>query len=529
MKTINSIFLKVLFLFALISTGNTLRAQEIDLGELELGKEYELTAYKPCKATFTAPKTGVLVASCTRSYWPEPYLDAEYTNPVAYKHSYVSTGSIWEFQVEEGTKYYFYRSFLFDDGVFSINYAETEVMRKSVKPAEGSVLDISGAGQINIEYNMNVEASDVTLSVGGTVLATGVAYVSGRNVSIPLKGENAVEINLLALLSNGTLSGGETLEFTLTVTSVNNPELTLSERLTFVCPEMLTMLKEEKLPAEFLSYWFSGEESGMLRLTFDNPLLQPSEGVQGPFVRLQYGNPESDVEGDCYTVEMPCTVDGNSVVADFTGVRRRATDMLTSGNTYGAMLVKVLNIKDANGRYVHTGNSGTLGSFSYEIAYRTVDAEAVYEFMPAPETNLSVSEVELWIQNYASIRFDGVNYTYIDADGNEVVETKPLAELAPEVDSYGDAIIMIPVREDLRIKDNLKISLANLMFIDGVEREISAVYNPTEEYLSISGIAAGAPSEAARFSVDGIELASPRKGINIVKMSDGAVKKVMVK
>ena len=96
MKTVNSIFFKVLFLFALISTGNTLHAQEIDLGELELGKEYELTIYKPCKATFTAPETGTIVASCTRSYWPEPYLDPEYTKPVRYTHSYTSNGSIWE-------------------------------------------------------------------------------------------------------------------------------------------------------------------------------------------------------------------------------------------------------------------------------------------------------------------------------------------------------------------------------------------------------------------------------------------------
>ena len=207
------------------------RAQEVDLGELELGKEYELTIYKPCKATFTAPETGTIVASCTRSYWPEPYLDPEYTKPVPYTHSYTSNGSIWEFKVEAGVKYYFYHDFLFDGGIFSIDYAATELKRRSVSPAENSVVDISGIGQVSLEYNMNVSASDVTLSTGGNVLATGVAYVSGRYVSIQLKGENSEELNLLGLLMKGTIKPGDPVELSFTVRSTNNPELVLEEKL----------------------------------------------------------------------------------------------------------------------------------------------------------------------------------------------------------------------------------------------------------------------------------------------------------
>lgn len=36
-------------------------------------------------------------------------------------------------------------------------------------------------------------------------------------------------------------------------------------------------------------------------------------------------------------------------------------------------------------------------------------------------------------------------------------------------------------------------------------------------------------TESARYSTDGTRLASPQKGINIIRMSDGTVKKVLVK
>ena len=36
-------------------------------------------------------------------------------------------------------------------------------------------------------------------------------------------------------------------------------------------------------------------------------------------------------------------------------------------------------------------------------------------------------------------------------------------------------------------------------------------------------------TEAARYSTDGTRIASPKKGINIIRMSDGTVKKVLVK
>lgn len=519
----------ICFMIAVLAVFSALgaRAQEVDLGELELGKEYELTIYKPCKATFTAPETGTIVASCTRSYWPEPYLDPEYTKPVPYTHSYTSNGSIWEFKVEAGVKYYFYHDFLFDSGTFSIDYAATEVKRKSMNPEMDSTLDIGGVGQVHIEYNMNVSVSDITLAVGDKVLGTGVAYLSGRNVSIPFKGENPEELDLIGLIRNGSVKSGDVLEFSFLVTSLNDPSLTLEEKLTFVCPEMLVQLLSTNGLAEFLSYWFPGEDAGMLKLNFDAPLYQETDGKSVASATIQYGNPESDVEGDCYVAQIPTRIEGNTLVIDFTGVRRRASDMLSSGNSYETILVKIDNVKDDKGRYVHTGGKGALGSFSFEFPYKMVEAEAVYEFTPASGTDLSATsgDIELWVQNRSYIRFDGVAYSYKNTEGVDVVEVKPLAELNPEVDEYGDMILMIPVEGELRTKDNLKISLANLMFADGVEREISAAYNLTEDYASISGVAASAAVKTEYFTIDGKRVERQQKGVSIIRTtySDGRI------
>ena len=46
---------------------------------------------------------------------------------------------------------------------------------------------------------------------------------------------------------------------------------------------------------------------------------------------------------------------------------------------------------------------------------------------------------------------------------------------------------------------------------------------------AIRGISAGSPAEIIRYSLDGRRLAAPQKGVNIIRMSDGSTRKVIVK
>lgn len=67
------------------------------------------------------------------------------------------------------------------------------------------------------------------------------------------------------------------------------------------------------------------------------------------------------------------------------------------------------------------------------------------------------------------------------------------------------------------------------LFLDYVSVEEGAPSNgSSEEATAVNGISAGAAPEAI-YSVDGARLQSLHKGMNIVKMSDGSVKKVLVK
>ncbi len=57
------------------------------------------------------------------------------------------------------------------------------------------------------------------------------------------------------------------------------------------------------------------------------------------------------------------------------------------------------------------------------------------------------------------------------------------------------------------------------------------IMEATQYATNIKGVSAesGNAVETARYGIDGKQLGSPRKGVNIIKMSDGAVKKVIVK
>ena len=50
-------------------------------------------------------------------------------------------------------------------------------------------------------------------------------------------------------------------------------------------------------------------------------------------------------------------------------------------------------------------------------------------------------------------------------------------------------------------------------------------YDPS----SVSGIRNATTTEAARYTLDGRQVTAPQHGLNIIRLSDGTVKKIMVK
>lgn len=60
-------------------------------------------------------------------------------------------------------------------------------------------------------------------------------------------------------------------------------------------------------------------------------------------------------------------------------------------------------------------------------------------------------------------------------------------------------------------------------------KEFTHIEELSDEPTSINVIGTGEAAEVERYTVDGMRISQPQKGINIVKMSDGTVKKVIVK
>lgn len=97
----------------------------------------------------------------------------------------------------------------------------------------------------------------------------------------------------------------------------------------------------------------------------------------------------------------------------------------------------------------------------------------------------------------------------LPANGSQSVEYH--VEIEPEMEDYGTMLSTI------KVEANGESRTVNIRF----------VYDETSN--SIASVGNGSAVEVARFAVDGRQLTHPQRGLNIVKMSDGSVKKVLVK
>ncbi len=511
----------VALMFAFAFSSANANAAVIDLGELELDKEYTLNDFQGYQATFTAPKTGTLVWYTVNTFLTM-YNSSDMNDDtmMSGSFSYVenSTHQIREYNVEEGKTYYFYDGFVMNGGTFKLYYAANELERVSVSPAEKSVFDIAGIGHINLTYNMNVNVSEVTLTVNGQELDKGHAFTSGSIVGIQLKGENEDEIDVIGLLEKGILKGGEELVFTFTVTSVNNPSLTLDETVVMICPAMPAQLVEAKVMSTFLSYWYEGDEDGIIELTFDRDLFVPTEGENGAVATIQFGNAESEDPGDFYFSTLTTRVEGNKLYCDFTGVRRRVSDMLTTGNNYGSMRVSIDRVKDVNGNYVYSEGKGTLGSWTWVLPYEQVECQIIHEFVPSNKVYSDTESIELWIGGYTDIRFNaegGVKFSWTGADNaaqSVVIAAKDLGAVLEDA----DATIQLAIPEAVRTSKEFKVELTGFTCADGVERTIEAVFEYINHPVGITGVTADTMS-VETYDLNGVRLAAPAKGINIIK------------
>jgi hypothetical protein len=188
-----------------------------------------------------------------------------------------------------------------------------------------------------------------------------------------------------------------------------------------------------------------------------------------------------------------------------------------------------VNIKDKDGNYIYTGNDGSLGSYSFNIPYEEIKADVYYEYTPGSNSNIAVSveKIELWISGYKNVRFSGVVFEYPSEYDSAEMDTVIISNEKLEVTiEETDASFVFSIPEEVRGRNNVKVSLLSPLFVDGIARDITATYNFEGE--EENGILDKVNSEVVNteyIGVDGLCLTSPKKGLSIVRktLSNGDV------
>ncbi len=463
-------FKLALFAVAMVLTATAVRAADDakTIVKIVLDTDYTIP-FGDSYYSFDAPQTGVLKLKSTGNDVPRPCTDDTFTEQSA-DYTY-SNGAI-EMNVVAGTTYYFNAFSLNSTQQFraTMNGADDKIDTIDVSPVPGTVLDITNTLPLSLQFNKTVTSGPAVFSSGENT-ASAAAVTRNGYASYSIKSK------VFEWMKSGLVKAGDTLTVVISdICSALNSEQKFGEdgtlTLEYYIPEMPTMLNSKFVPEKFLSYWPKGDASGIVSLTYDKQLKK------GATATLTFGNVEDDNE--FYKETLPVNISGNTLTIDFTGKIRTPKSMLPNSSdptSYTSIFLRISGVKDVNGEPCYAEGQSSYGSFQQSLAYENVAKEVVTEFTPASGSDISSAEtIELWIAGKSALLYDGVKFEYT-VDGvrkNTVVKNADITETEENVDEYA---LTIPVPEEVRKGTAVLVSLANLQFTDGQERDITARYN----------------------------------------------------
>ena len=142
-------------------------------------------------------------------------------------------------------------------------------------------------------------------------------------------------------------------------------------------------------------------------------------------------------------------------------------------------------------------------------------------------------------QYWITYRYASDSYGYADAAPN-LDDTYTTFDLDWAVDKNGNPV-NLDHADFIRIQTGVLqqcgwtgetstevAGLVNLHLLPGYD-DNPIIITPRQRPSSVNGIDGNAPRETMRLSIDGRRLTSPERGINIIRYSDGSVRKVIVK
>ncbi len=463
-------FKLVLFAVAMVFTATGVRADDKvkTIVKIELDTDYTIP-FGDSYYSFDAPQTGVLKIKSTGNDVPRPCTDSTFTEQSA-NYTYAS-GSI-EMNVLAGETYYFNAFSLNATQQFraTMNDVDDKIDTIDVSPVPGSVIDITNTLPLSLQFNKAV-------STGPAVFTSGENTASAAAVTRNGYAAYSIKSKIFEWMKSGAVKAGDKLTVVISdICSSLNSEQKFGEdgtlTLEYYIPEMPTMLSSKSVPETFLSYWPKGDTKGIVSLTYDKQLSS------GATATLTFGNIEDDNE--FYKESLPVTVSGNTLTIDFTGKIRTPKSMLPNSadpTAYTSIFLRVSGIKDIDGEPCYAEGQSSYGSYQESLSYENVAKEVVTEYTPKSGSDISSAEtIELWIAGKSALLYNGVNFAYT-TDGvrkNVVVKNSEITETMENDDEYA---LTIPVPEEVRKGTAVLVSLADLQFTDGQERDITARYN----------------------------------------------------
>lgn len=439
----------------------------------ESGATYHVDAFKSFYGKFTAPTDGKLSINKTiySVYTDETFETIDENVQLGYRGN--ASNPAWTVDCTAGKTYYLGNNFVMDaiDFTFTFGTGAPPPEIVEVSPAAGTVFN-AGSGIVNIEFTENVTIASATMTAGTAVKALQV-NVNGAYASVEVKDL------ITELYDNGQLKEGDDIKFTFSgVASQEDSKVLYNgtgviEVVYKAGQKPLRLVSTSGTPnsatpvPNFYSYYMANGNAGIVTLNFSGD-VNMNDNMK-PVATLIYGNSEAEDQSEFYTEPLDIhTLGGSTIMLNLKGKLRRAKDMVTSGQNYGTVRIRVANVRDTDGNYAYAEGSGTLGSFDYVYNFQEVTYTADVDWTLSDEATAigeDTKSIELWLgETGGQAGFDGTLFTYT-AGGVEKTKTVKLGEMTVTDVDDGERTITIPI-PNISADAGSKITVA----MTGIER-----------------------------------------------------------
>lgn len=350
--------LGMLLIAVLFGMGAAKAADSVDLGEIELGKVYDL-AMGQVTGTFTAPASGTLKQVGAGDIGL--YTDAEHTNSLEGTYGGFETGTaggqVYTYPVEEGVKYYIYASFHISGNTI-VWYMEGDQPLDVVyeQPDSHTQFNFANYKDFTVKFNQAIACGDKAIlkwGENGHAEVAAAVFDSNTSVTVP------VYATFKDLLANGTVKPNDPFSITLQNLRPEGKDNGENKEFEFLMGSIPSVKVSEKTPAVMKSYFAPGDEDAILKLTFDRELSV------GDKTKLEFGWGNLEGEAGEYYVEFltpTLSEDKKSIIVDFAGVVRTPATMtpLFPDAMYGSCSLKLVGVVDQYGNPVQSGGKVTI-------------------------------------------------------------------------------------------------------------------------------------------------------------------------